>query len=58
MAVSQPQHPLTLNKKNMPNVINEVDVFGLFDALYKNGHAKLSDHFVNNPKTKEPCQKK
>lgn len=42
----------------MPNVINEVDVFGLFDALYKNGHAKLSDHFVNNPKTKEPCQKK
>lgn len=39
-------------------IINEVDVFGLFDALYKNGHAKLSDHFVNNPKTKEPCQKK
>ena len=32
--------------------INEVDVFGLFDALYKNGHAKLSDHFIN-PKTKE-----
>ena len=57
MAVLQPQHTLTLNKKNMP-IINEEDVFGLFDALYKNGHAKLSDHFVNNPKTKEPCQKK
>ena len=24
----------------------------IFDALYKNGHAKLSDHFIN-PKTKE-----
>ena len=37
----------------MPNVINEVDVFGLFDTLYKNGHAKLSDHFVNNKSSNE-----
>lgn len=27
---------------------NQVDVFGLFDALYKNGNAKLSDHFIND----------
>ena len=37
----------------MANLVNEVDVFGLFDALYKNGHAKLSDHFVSNEPSKQ-----
>ena len=29
------------------NICNEVDVFGLFNALYTKGSAKLSDHFIN-----------
>jgi hypothetical protein len=33
------------------NVINEVDVFGLFNALYSKGSAKLSDHFINREDT-------
>lgn len=43
----------------MSIVMNEVDVFGLFGALYKNGQAKLSDHFINtNSEEKTSCQKK
>lgn len=39
--------------------MNQVDVFGLFDALRKDGHAKLSDHFINtNSEEEKSCQKK
>lgn len=33
------------NNKNAG--FNRVDVFGLFNALYTTGQAKLSDHFIN-----------
>lgn len=29
-------------------IVHEVDVMGLFNALYANGRTKLSDHFVND----------
>lgn len=29
-------------------VMHEVDVFGLFNALYSKGSAKLSDHFLDD----------
>lgn len=37
------------NNSNM----HKVDVFGLFNALYSKGSAKLSDHFIDDPDEEE-----
>lgn len=34
-------------KSNNNKVMNKVDVFSLFNALYTTGQTKLSDHFIN-----------
>lgn len=30
--------------------MQEIDIYSLFDSLYRTGHAKLSEHTVNNDK--------
>ena len=50
LAATTMSNPQNLKIMDKDPIINEVDVFSLFSALKRDGHARLSDHFVNKKK--------